>query len=56
MGMSGEGEQKVTPWEAHAAEGEAKIDFDKLIRELLCRVCVVGVCDEYRSVWESENR
>lgn len=26
-------EQKVTPWEAHAAEGEEKIDYDKLIRE-----------------------
>jgi hypothetical protein len=26
-------EQRVTPWEAHAAEGAAKIDFDKLIRE-----------------------
>lgn len=28
-------EQKVTPWEAHAAEGEAKIDYDKLIRKPL---------------------
>lgn len=27
-------EQKVTPWEAHAAEGHATIDYDKLIREL----------------------
>ena len=27
-------EQKVTPWEARAAEGEASIDYDKLIREL----------------------
>ena len=24
-------EQKVTPWEAHAAEGETTIDYDKLI-------------------------
>lgn len=30
-----ESEQKVTPWEAHAAEGEAKIDYDKLIRKPL---------------------
>ena len=29
-----ESEQKVTPWEARAAEGAAKIDFDKLIREI----------------------
>ena len=29
-------EQKVTPWEAHAAEGESKIDYDKLIRKQLC--------------------
>ena len=28
-----ETEQKVTPWEAHAAEGESKIDYDKLIRK-----------------------
>lgn len=26
-------EQKVTPWEAHAAEGEATIDYEKLIRK-----------------------
>lgn len=26
-------EQKVTPWEAHAADGATKIDFEKLIRE-----------------------
>ena len=31
--MAGDREQKVTPWEARAAEGAAKIDFDKLIRE-----------------------
>ena len=28
-----EAEQKVTPWEAHAAEGAAVIDYDKLISE-----------------------
>ncbi len=27
------GEQKVTPWEAHAAEGHSTIDYDKLISE-----------------------
>lgn len=27
------GEQKVTPWEAHAAEGESTIDYGKLISE-----------------------
>ena len=32
---TGTGEQKVTPWEAHAAEGESKIDYDKLIRKLI---------------------
>ena len=30
-----EREQKVTPWEAHAAEGEAAIDYEKLISELV---------------------
>ena len=27
------GEQVVTPWEAHAAEGQAAIDYGKLISE-----------------------
>ena len=31
--MAAESEQKITPWEARAAEGEATIDYDKLIRE-----------------------
>ena len=26
-----EGEQVVTPWEAHAGEGQAAIDYGKLI-------------------------
>ena len=26
-------EQKVTPWEAHAAEGETAIDYSKLSRK-----------------------
>ena len=30
-----EKEQKVTPWEAHAAEGADKIDYDKLIRTFM---------------------
>lgn len=32
--MAASGEQKVTPWEARAAEGAARIDFDKLIRKI----------------------
>lgn len=32
-GGAEEGEQKVTPWEAHAAEGQATIDYEKLIRQ-----------------------
>jgi len=30
---SGHGEQVVTPWEAHAGEGQQGIDYDKLIRQ-----------------------
>ncbi len=30
---SADKEQKVTPWEAHAAEGESTIDYGKLIRK-----------------------
>jgi hypothetical protein len=29
-----EGDQVVTPWEAKAGEGQASIDYDKLISEL----------------------
>lgn len=32
MAESGEQEQVVTPWEAHAAEGQAAIDYGKLIK------------------------
>ena len=28
-------EQKVDPWTAHAAEGAAKIDYDKLIGKVI---------------------
>ncbi len=33
-----EGEQVVTPWEAKAGEGQASIDYDKLISKfkVLC--------------------
>ena len=31
MAESGEQEQVITPWEAHAAEGQATIDYGKLI-------------------------
>lgn len=34
-GGAEEGEQKVTPWEAHAAEGQATIDYEKLISKLI---------------------
>ena len=33
--MEQDGEQIVTPWEAKAAEGQATIDYEKLIRESL---------------------
>ena len=36
-------EQKVTPWEAHAAEGAVKIDYDKLIRKLNVACCSLGL-------------
>ncbi len=35
-------EQKVTPWEAHAAEGENTIDYGKLIRKSNFAVLVHG--------------
>ena len=31
MAAGGDQEQVVTPWEAHAAEGQAAIDYGKLI-------------------------
>ena len=36
-----ETEQKVTPWEAHAAVGESKIDYDKLIRKKKADYCII---------------
>ena len=36
MAAGGEKGQVVTPWEAHAAEGQATIDYTKLISEF-CR-------------------
>ena len=33
MAAGGEKEQVITPWEAHAAEGQATIDYTKLISE-----------------------
>lgn len=33
MAESGDQDQVVTPWEAHAAEGQAAIDYGKLISE-----------------------
>ena len=30
-------EQKVDPWTAHAAEGAAKIDYDKLIGKVIIK-------------------
>lgn len=35
-----ESEQVVTPWEAHAAEGQAAIDYGKLISKPRQPVCV----------------
>lgn len=35
VAMEQDGEQIVTPWEAKAAEGQATIDYEKLIRESL---------------------
>ena len=35
MAESGQPEQVVTPWEAHAAEGQAAIDYGKLISKYL---------------------
>ena len=65
--MAESGEQVVTPWEAHAAEGAAKIDFDKLIRKTITRLLVLetsgallsfflGGVNGHRSVWEHEDR
>lgn len=35
-------EQVVTPWEAHAAEGDKGIDYDKLISESIRVVLTVS--------------
>jgi len=32
---TGQDEQVVTPWEAHAAAGDKGIDYEKLIREFI---------------------
>lgn len=40
MAESGEQEQVVTPWEAHAAEGQATIDYGKLISEHMYMNCL----------------
>ena len=53
--MAEGGEQVVTPWEARAAEGAAKIDFDKLIREPTMPALESSE-PEFRSIWKYENR